>query len=168
MIGKVKIKFNSASLKKRIWSRISKEQTERLKTYAKEKLYAMATNHTFNNRTYNLQDSLVWGVFFKGHLKSHGFYESARARERSYLHEWSREPIPVNGRSLARSFIRTYHSQVLGGWEVVWAAVAPYSIYLDPKAGTTKTNRFYVISQEYDAIKEMFGRAKGVVIFKAS
>ena len=168
MAYKTKVKFNAESIKKKIWSKVSREQTKRLKDYAMIKLDDMATSHTFSNRTYNLQDSLVWGVFFNGHLKSHGFYGRARAKENSYLHEWSREPIPVNGRNLAKNFIMTYHSQVTGGWEVVWAAVAPYSIYLDPNAGGTRTNRFYVISQEYDAIKDKFGRARGSVIFKAS
>lgn len=158
------VKFNDALFKKRVWSKILIEQTKRLEKYAQKELSAMATNHTFQNKTYNLQDSLVWGVFFEGHLRSYGFYGSGKASEPSFLHEWGRNPSAVFGRAEANAFITSYTPESTNGWEVVWAAAAPYSIYLDPLAGNTKTNRFYVISQEYDAIKQTF--SKGRVTFK--
>lgn len=168
MAKRTVVKFNSDLFRKRVWEKFLKEQTIRLERYAQEELSTMARTHTFLNQTYNLQDSLVWGVFFEGNLRSYGFYGGGRAEEPSYLHAWGRNPQPVYGRAEAEGFILTYRAENTHGWEVVWAATAPYGKYLDPKAGTTRTNRFYVISQEYDAIKQTFAKGKGRVIFKTS
>lgn len=162
---KTVVKFNDKLFRKRVWSEYLVKQTRALEQYAKKELNEMARMHTFQNVTYNLQDSLVWGVFFEGRLRSYGMYGQGRATEASYLHAWSRtRRVEVHGRQLAEEFITTYTPESTNGWEVVWAAVAPYSIYLDPMAGTTRTNHFYVISQRYDEIKRTFG-SKGRVRF---
>ena len=63
----------------------------------------------------------------------------------------------VNGRVLAQAFVTRYVSNTKG-WEVVWAATAPYSTYLE--SGTSR-GRFYVITSIYDKIVSDFnGNAK--------
>lgn len=166
MPKKTVVKFNDVRFRKRVWSKLIIEQTKRLERYAAQELNQMATSHTFQNKTYNLQDSYVWGVFWEGNLRSYGFYGGGRANDVSYLHEWSRMPIPVNGRQEAETFITSYRPSSNNGWEVVWAAAAPYSVYLDEMSThQSRTNRFMVISQRYDHIKQVFGN-KGRVRFE--
>lgn len=134
---------------------VIEEQTRRLVAYAKEELYEMILSRTFKSRTFNLADSYVWAVYYNRNDKGHGFVGSKMATEKSYLHEWSRTPIPVDGRKEAMDFLRRFEAEgtIGDGWTIVWAACAPYARYLDPATGGSKTNRFFVISQRYDHIK---------------
>jgi hypothetical protein len=70
------------------------------------------------------------------------------------LHEWSSDPIPVNGRALALDFKNNYKPQVTKGWEIVFAACAPYGAYLEGGFMLHgKRYQFDVMSQRYDHIK---------------
>lgn len=165
MSRKSKVKFNANGFRKHVYSSIVEEQTKRFEEYAKKELYKMASSHEFKNQTFNLEDSLLWCVYYRNELKSFGFYGSAKATESSKLHAWSRSPIDVNGRLEANKFVASYNPEKSNGWCVVWAAVAPYSVYLDPMSShKSATNRFMVISQEYDEIRGTFA-GKGNVSF---
>lgn len=160
-------KFNDEHFRKEVLNKIVIEQTKRLEKYAEQELSMMARTHAFKNRTYNLEDSLVWCVYYNGELRSYGFYGGKRASTVSYLHEYGRNPIPVDGRANADMFPQMYTPTVKNGWEIVWAATAPYSIYLED-GFTTRGGRFMqfeVISQRFDHIAKTFGN-KGNVIFK--
>lgn len=169
MATRTRVKFDKEKLRKAMMKNLVTEQTRRLVQYAKEELYEMIVTRQFESRTFNLADSYVWAVYFDGKEQSHGHIGSKMANDVSYLHEWSRDPskrIPVDGRKEATAFLSAFqgHLPTKDGWVVVWAACAPYARYLDPAAGSTKTNRFFVISQRYDHIKNTFS-PKGHVTF---
>lgn len=169
MATRTRVKFNKEKLKKAMLNNVVTEQTRRLVQYAKKELYEMIVTRQFHSQTFNLADSYVWAVYFDGKEQEHGFVGAKMANDVSYLHEWSRDPskrIPVDGRKEATAFLNAFrgHLPTANGWVVVWAACAPYARYLDPAAGNTKTNRFFVISQRYDHIKNTFA-PKGHVTF---
>jgi len=151
-------KFNSDLFKQGVLTSYVKKQTKLLEEYADKELSAMATSHEFKNQTYNLQDSLVWIVYFNGEKRSYGFYGGGRAEENSYLHAWEKKDnmIPVNGRQSAQQFVDTYEPTLKQGWVVVWASTAPYGAYLE-NGSTPRGLVFRVISQEYDSIKQTLG-----------
>lgn len=150
-----KISFNAGKFGDELKKSVIKEQTKRLIAYAREELYEMIVSKTFKSRTFNLADSYVWAVYKDKKEQGHGWIGAKMATERSYLHEWSKNPIPVDGRKEAQDFLKRFkdNEALEHGWTVVWAACAPYGMYLDPAAGHSKTNRFMVISQRYDQIK---------------
>lgn len=167
---KTRVVFNSKKLKEAMLKNVVDEQTERLVTYAREELYEMIVTRDFKSRTFNLADSYVWAVYYNGKKKKSGYVGAKMANKKSLLHEWSKDPsrrIPVEGRKEAREFLKSFENTLSkdGGWVCVWAACAPYAEYLDPAAGNTRTNNFFVISQRYDHIKETF-EPKGVVKFE--
>lgn len=158
MAKKTTYKFNKEKLAKDLMARFVKEQTKRLLKYAREELYEMILTREFKSQTFNLADSYVWAVYYNGDEKGHGFVGSKRATRNSVLHEYSSDPskrIPVDGRKEATRFLTAFATTAHGynGWVIVWAACAPYGRYLDPSAGSSSTNRFFVISQRYDHIK---------------
>lgn len=155
MATKTRVKFDKEKYKKMVLKKAIEEQTRRLVAYAESELYKMIATHEFVNRTFNLADSYVWAVYYDKKREGYGFQGAKRATEKSYLHEWSKNPIPVDGRESAMAFLERFEGvgTIDNGWTIVWAACAPYGKYLDPKFGNTPTNRFYVISQRYDFIK---------------
>lgn len=148
-------KFNGKRFGERVYRVYAKEQTNRLIAYAEEEIVRIVESRGFSNRTANLSDSYVWCVFQDGKRKGFGFYGRKQARKTSLLHEYSPSiSEPVNGRELARKFANTYTSDVDHGWEIVFAAVAPYGAYMEE--GYTfrgKSYHFDVLSQRYDHIK---------------
>lgn len=172
MATRTRVKFDKERLRKMIMKNVVDEQTRRLLAYAREELYEMIATRDFMSRTFNLADSYVWAVYYDGAEKGHGYIGAKMANEKSLLHEWSKDPskrIPVDGRKEAAAFLRSFKGQLSGetGWVVVWAACAPYARYLDPAAGGSKTNRFFVVSQRYDHINNVFS-PKGTVTFKVN
>lgn len=137
------------AFKAQLFERVAKEQTKRLVAYAEQELVNMVTTHEFTNRTKNLEDSYVWGVFYKGGCVKFGFYGAKQAQQPSYM-----GGEKIKGRSLASQFIKSY-SPSGSGWEVVWAAMAPYSASLE-KGDSPRKRTFYVISQRYDYINNVF------------
>lgn len=150
--SKTRFTFNSKLLEKRMMKRLVKIQTERFVNYAKEEIVRLATSHSFDNRTFNLQDSYVWCVYYNGKRVPNGFgyYGSKLARKPSFLHEYSpKKRIEVNGRELARTFAQSYQPSTQDGWEIVFAACAPYGAYLE------LGRKFLVMSQRYDHIRKV-------------
>ena len=158
----VKVKFKGDLLKKSILRKVVSTQTRKLEKYAKQELHEMAKRVAgrYENDTYNLQDSLVWCLYYDGKLKSYGFYGGGRASKESYLHAFGYPtPVPVHGREEAMGFVTTYKPQSTSGWECVWAATAPYAGYLEGGFTMKHSGRriqFYVITQRYDHIKNVF------------
>lgn len=154
----VTTRFDAESFRKGVLTQVVKEQTKRLEKYAAEELSEMANKvpGRYDNDTYNLQDSLVWCLYYDGKLRSHGFYGGSKAKKPSYLHAYSKNRREVIGRSEAEHFVSSYKPSVSKGWEIVWAATAPYSAYLE--GGFTSrggnTLHFFVITQRYDHIKQ--------------
>lgn len=150
------VKFDDRKLKADMLREMSKEQTRLLIMYAADELARMVETHEYWNRTFNLEDSYVWAVFFNGKKQGIGFYSNKVATKNSILHEWGKKKsqVPVNGRRAAREFINSYHSSTKG-WEVVWAAAAPYGAYLEAgfRIPSGRKMQFDVISQRYDHIK---------------
>lgn len=155
MAKKTHIRFAKETLRKNMMKNVVEEQTRRLIAYAREELYEMIVTREFHSRTFNLADSYVWAVFYNKVKKGHGVVGAKLASKKSFLHEWSKTPIPVDGRRAAMDFLKIFQANeaIDNGWTIVWAACAPYAKYLDPAVGSTKTNRFFVISQRYDHIK---------------
>lgn len=159
---RVETKFNSEIFRKNVLNRIVVQQTKRLEKYAEKELNEMAKRVAgrYDNDTYNLQDSLVWCLYFDGKLRSYGFYGGGKASRESYLHAFGYPtPQPVHGRAEAMGFVATYKPQNTRGWECVWAATAPYAGYLEAGFRMKHIGRrrqFYVITQRYDHIKNVF------------
>lgn len=155
MATKTRFKFNGKKFGKKILNRYAEEQTNRLIMYAQKELDRIVLSREFNDRTHNLADSYVWCVYYQGKRKGTGTYGNKQARTQSLLHEYSPEMrVPVNGRKIANEFAKSYKPQETKGWEIVFAACAPYGAYLE--AGFTfhgKRYQFDVMAQRYDEIK---------------
>ena len=138
-----------------MFNNVAEEQTKRLIAYAKSEIVTLVETHEFKNDTMNLQDSYVWMVYYNGKRKGHGFYANKAAKRKSVLHEFTPEySIEVDGRALARDFANKYKPEIEKGWEIVFAACAPYGAYLE--GGFTlhgKRYQFDVMSQCYDDIR---------------
>lgn len=154
-----KISFNSHLYKQRVMKYAVEEQTARLIAYAKEELEKMVATKELGDDTKNLKDSIVWGVYYNGKRVPHGFgfFSTKEATENSYLHAYSHNPQPVNGRALAKQFIQEYTPATHKGWEILWAVCAPYAAYWEgghvnpPKSGRVRYAK--VILQRYDHIR---------------
>lgn len=154
--------FDKNAIRKQLLERAVALQTQKLIEYAEKESFEMLryTAGMYYDDTFNMQDSLVWCVYYNGELKASGFPTPPLASEQSYLHAWSKPPLkqPVRGRELAEAFTQAYQPTMKKGWEVAWAATAPYAGY--GEAGFTlhgKTVTFKVISQRYDEIKAALG-----------
>lgn len=170
MAKKARYTFAKKTFYDNIMKNVVREQTARLIAYAKEELYEMIVSKTFKSRTFNLADSYVYAVYYDGKEQAHGYVGAKMASSNSFLHEWSKDSskrIPVDGRKEATEFLTKFKSALptTNGWVVVWAACTPYAKELDPAAGSSKKNRFFVISQRYDHIANTFS-SKGVVSLK--
>ena len=155
MVTATKVRLNTELLRKRMMKRASEIQTERLVRYAQQEIVELVSTHAFKNRTMNLQDSYLWIVYYNGKKVKSGYYGNKTATRKSVLHEWSKGmKEDVNGRELARKFIESYKPTETSGWEIVFAAAAPYGAYLEG-GFTLKGHRyqFDVMSQRYDHIK---------------
>lgn len=155
MAKKCSFKFNGKAFGKRIYNNVAEEQTNRLIAYAEQEIVNIVASRAFDDRTFNLADSYVWCVYFNGKGKGTGTYGKKRANRTSLLHEWSPEMSKeVDGRKLANEFVKAYKPTTRKGWEIVFAACAPYGAYLE--GGFTIHGRHYqfnVMSQRYDHIK---------------
>ena len=138
-----------------MYSNIADKQTERLIAFAESEIIRLVETRAFTNQTINLQDSYVWAVYYNGTKAKHGYYGNKMANGKSILHEYSPSiSVDVNGRALARKFVQIYKPDETQGWEIVFAAVAPYGAYMEE--GYTfrgKHYQFDVMSQRYDHIK---------------
>jgi len=154
MATKTRVKLNTRLLKTRLYNNVANEQTRRLVAYAQDEIIRLVESHAFYNRTMNLQDSYVWVVYYKGKKAGSGFYGNKSASGKSVLHEYTPAiSVDVDGRALARKFVSTYTPEETSGWEIVFAAVAPYGAYLEGGfLFKGKRYQFDVMSQRYDAI----------------
>ncbi len=150
----VTTKFNAEVFRKSWSNAVVVKQTKLLEDYAVQEMNKMAKTHDFKNDTYNLQDSLCWALYYNGEQRSYGFYGGGQARDKSFLHAWGKKEsrVSVDGRGLAEAFVNEYEPTVKSGWEIIFAAVAPYGAYLE-LGSTPRGVLFRVISQEYDQIK---------------
>ena len=156
MATKTKVKFNKKALARQMYNNIADKQTERLIAFAESEIIRLVETRAFTNQTINLQDSYVWAVYYNGKKAKHGYYGNKMAKGKSILHEYSPSiSVDVNGRSLARKFVQIYKPDETQGWEIVFAACAPYGAYLE--GGFMfhgKRYQFDVMSQRYDHINK--------------
>lgn len=151
------VKFDLSGLKEireQLFANAVEDQTKRLLEYAPLILKKAYNEKTFKNDKWNLADSYVWVVYYDGDVMGSGYlWNSKVATSESVFHKKK-----IDGRKLADKFVNNYYSDVSNGWEVVWAATAPYSTYLE---NGTRGKRFYVISSIVDDIAYDFnGMAK--------
>jgi len=159
MKGTFSIDVSSLSeVRKRMLSAFSEKQTRKLVEYAPLILKDAYNRRSFSNKTWNLADSYVWVVYYKGEVRGSGYLWNGRtASTDSYLHEYS-ERVPVNGRRLAEEFISSYVSTFQGGWEMVWAAVAPYARILQKGwESNGRMHQFDVVSSIVDETRKDLG-----------
>ena len=156
-MAKSRFTFKGKLWGKRLFNRIAEEQTKRLIEFAETEIVNIVEKKSFDNETFNLSDSYVWCVFYNGKRKGFGTYGRKQARKSSLLHEYSPSiSVPVKGRKLANDFARAYKPEQDKGWEIVFAATAPYGAYMEE--GYTFRGKFYkfqVLSQRYDHIKNV-------------
>lgn len=153
-MGKTRVTGIGKAYQKRLASTLLKplveKQTELLVEYATNKIIEIGdyiqTAPTINqmDRTGHLLNSLCWGVSYQGKLVDSGFYRKAITYKRrpagwaadgktrqytnkSELHEWNPDiSEPVNGRQLAKEYLKTYGNNGSRGWRVFFAILAPY------------------------------------------
>lgn len=176
MATKTRVKFNSKKLHDAIMKNVVTEQTKRLVAYATEQMKEMGdelkakmqSQYKPSDRTHNMLNSLVWAIYYNGKESRHGFYrKSSSTKGDSYLHEIGENPIPVNGRELARQFLATYQPRVTSGWEIVWGVLAPYYAYWEQGHANIyhwSFVKFSMMTQHYDQIKNKFGSKVNVTI----
>ncbi|MFA6728468.1 MAG: hypothetical protein WCS17_09690 [Prevotella sp.] len=129
-------------------------QTNMLLDYAPKELKRAYEGKTFKNDTMNLADSYVWVVYYNGIVKGSGYLWAGRTAGTDSSYHGGK----VNGRELAQTFIDTYTPNGGNGWELVFAATAPYSTYLESGANGRK---FFVLTSIFDEINIDFkGKAK--------
>lgn len=167
MAKKTRVRFNANKYRKAVMKRVADEQTIRLIAYAQEEVSKMGDllkekmKEKPSDRTHNMLNSLVWAVYYDGKEKKHGYYrKSASTKGKAYLHELSDEPREVNGRELAKEFLRTYQPRVNNGWEIVWAILAPYYAYWEAGHENVfygKFVKFDMMTQRYDHIRNTLG-----------
>lgn len=167
---KSKVLFDSVGLSKVLFDKMIPVQTSLLIDYAKRKILEIGQRinsyHSANHmdRTGNLLNSLCWGVSYRGDLKAHGFYRDASSVNYSYLHEWSKDadfgtPFPVDGHSLAESYIQRYGAPFTTGWRVFFAILAPYWGYWEQgftmrKFRGSEFRKFAVMAEVYDQVSK--------------
>ena len=145
--------------KQKMFDIISSKQTAKLLEYAPLQLANAYNNRSFTNRTANLADSYVWAVYFMGKIQGSGYlWNNREATTESIYHH-----TKINGRKLAEEFVKRYKAENFKGWEIVWAATAPYSVILE--SGSSNRNRFFVLSNMYDEIASDF-KGKAIVELK--
>lgn len=167
MVKKTRVRFNVEKYRKAVMKHVAEEQNLRLIAYAQDEITKMGDSlkekmkEKPSDRTHNMLNSLVWAVYYDGKEKKHGYYrKSSSTKGKAYLHELSDNPREVNGRELAKEFLRTYQPRVNNGWEIVWAILAPYYAYWE----MGHENRFYgkfvkfdMMTQRYDHIRNTLG-----------
>ena len=174
MATKTKVKFNARKVQEAMMKKVVKAQTERLIAYAQQEIAKMGNELLEkmqgkpSDRTHNMLNSLVWAVYYGGKEAKHGYYrKSSSTKGDSFLHEISADPIPVNGRKLAREFLDTYQPRETQGWEIVWAILAPYYAYWEQGHDNIfygKFVKFDMMTQRYDHIKNTLGSIAKVTI----
>lgn len=159
MGGQAKIDVSGLRrVRERMFTAFTDKQTAKLLEYAPLQLANAYNGRGFKNDTWNLADSYVWVVYYKGVVQGSGYLWNNRvAQKDSDFHK-----TKVNGRKLAETFISQYNADTINGWEVVWAATAPYSTYLE---NGTMYGQFNVLSSIYDEVTNDFS-GKGIVDIK--
>lgn len=142
-------------IKRKLLEENVKIKTKTLIKYAKETLSKAYLESNYLNRTLNLKDSYVWGVFLNGKRIDYGFLtlspESTEAKQRTG------DGKLLKGREQAQLFIDNY-SPNNNGWEVVFAATMYYGVYLE-MTGTKRQQQYVVISSIFDDVREDFKNA---------
>lgn len=175
MATKTTVKFNSKKLYDTIMKNVVAEQTNRLVAYAIEQMKEMGDElkeklrEKPSDRTHNMLNSLVWAVYYNGNESNHGFYrKQSSTKGSSYLHELDENPIPINGRELARQFLATYQPSETNGWEIVWGVLVPYYAYWEQGHENVyyrrKFVKFNMMTQHYDQIKNRLGAKVNLTI----
>lgn len=190
-MGKTRVVGVGKDYQRRLASTLLKplveEQTKLLVDYAKSKIIEIGnyiqTAPTVNqmDRTGHLLNSLCWGVSFQGKLVDGGFYRNAvthkrrqsgwesdgktkRYTDKSELHEWNPDiSEPVDGRQLAKEYLKSYGNNGSRGWRVFFAILAPYWGYwekgfrfkLNPRSGGGGYGfmQFAVMTYFYDQVR---------------
>ena len=140
-MSEVKVSIDNVSqLSKAILEEAAPQIITELCRFAKEELLSAYNNSTYaKDKTQNLADSYVWGVYYKGKLQQHGFLTSGKKatqpRRVSYTNK------SVFGRDEAQTFISSYKPQT-NMFEVIFAAEMYYGSYLE---GGTKRNKKYIV-----------------------
>lgn len=143
-------------VKKRLFDESVKVKTKSLIKYAKETLKQAYLESDYQNRTLNLKDSYVWGVYFQGKRIDYGFLTMSAEAEESVVRYGDNEVI--RGRDEAQKFIDSYQPTSFG-WEVVFAATMYYGVYLE-MTGTYRQRQYLVISSIFDDVERDFGNAQ--------
>ena len=189
-MGKTRVTGIGKAYQKRLTSTLLKplveKQTELLVEYATNKIIEIGdyiqTAPTINqmDRTGHLLNSLCWGVSFQGKLVDSGFYRNAvthkkrpygwnpdgthKYTDKSELHEWSPDiSEEVNGRKLAKEYLKSYGNNGARGWRVFFAILAPYWGYwekgfrfkLNPRSEDSGYGfmQFAVMTYFYDQVR---------------
>lgn len=155
------IKYSWEGVRKEIFNQLADVQTERLCEYAPKMLERAYKQRDFSNDTYNLADSYVWAVYYKGKLADSGYlWQGATASVPAKYHGQD-----VEGRKLANEFVDGYTPQTDVGWDMVIAATTPYAPILEKGNTGNPARKFMVISSVYDDIVEDFGNSAKITKF---
>lgn len=141
-------------VRKKLFDNGVKIKTKSLIKYAKETLKKAYSESEYTNRTLNLKDSYVWGVYFNGKRIDYGFLTidpQADVRKKR-----TGDDELISGREEAQKFIDSYTPNSVG-WEVVFAATIYYGMYLEMSRSGGR--QYLVISSIFDDLLSDFGNA---------
>lgn len=142
--------------RKKLYEGAVKSRKENLIRYAKETLKKAFLDSDYTNRTLNLKDSYVWGVFYNGKKEAYGFLSpDSDATTRV---QRTGDKAMLSGREEAQDFINSYEPTNKRGWEVVFAATIYYGVYL--QNGTKRNKQYVVISSIFDNVEKDFKSSK--------
>lgn len=138
--------------RKKLYEGAIKVRKQNLIRYAKETLKQAFMDSNYTNRTLNLKDSYVWGVFYNGKKEDYGFLSpDADAITRV---QRTGDKKMLSGREEAQAFINSYEPTNKRGWEVVFAATIYYGVYL--QNGVKGRNKYIVMSSIFDNVEKDF------------
>lgn len=129
------------------------EQTKACLIFAEKMLLTAYYTKGFNNKLYNLADSYVALVYYKGKIIPNGkiYNNKVESSKKKYVDRTTN--TEMSGRQAAERFIKQYSPKNRDGWEVVFVAATFYASYLDSGA---RGVRFDVLSNIADYVSRAF------------
>lgn len=151
-MAKMTVTYDWTRVRKELFDNLAEEQTKRLIAYAKEALQQAYNQRGFKNDTFNLLDSYVWAVYYKGSLKDYGgLTDTQLAQEPADF-----EGQGIYGKDEAQRFVNAYSPKTAKGWDMVIAATVPYAYKLEAEERGIPRRKFEVISTVYDDLVQDF------------
>lgn len=137
---------NLKKIEKEVLDQLAPDILVELVRFAKEELLLAFQGSTYaKDKTQNLADSYVWGVYYNGKLHEYGFLTNSK--KATQPRRVSNTTKSVYGRDEALAFINSYKPKTKM-FEVIFAVEMYYGSYLE--GGTRRNKPYLVLSSIYN------------------